>query len=771
MMNKASIAIGAALLTGAGLGCGGDQASGPLGSVDALVILQRPARNDTGDIFQYTSYVPGARIVKLSPPTANGTLTTLCCDTQGTEFAQIDIQSYDLSFDASQIVFAGKLSDSSHYGLFLLTLADGSVKQLMTDAGRDYVSPIFLPGDKIMFTTNGVVSNALTDAMPPQHRDEYERGVTIQMGTINIDGTGEELGPRNLSHRTAPSLASDGRVIFTQWDHLGPENAGHLMFMNTDMTELREAFGKEGTGVSNSVLKAREISPGRFVAIASDRDRTIQAGALIDVRLGFPSKLSNGDIVANTSMSEANASAVVLTPNVPLDREPSANTIGRYYDAWPLNAKENPDLLVSWADGPVESQVLSAAGLNANFGVYLYDSSSHERHPILDDPAMWDILARPLAAREAPAATSSQIDGTLNAAQALIGSMNVYDSTLHSFNPGEVYGVRVMEGFSSEEGFPEMFGTTMFEGHAQLGVARVAADGSWLAKVPANVPLHLQAVDVFGMSLFNEPVWFSARPGESRVCGGCHEDRAKSTIINPGITQAAAIGPIDAKSLIPRFCPSGTTNCRQMAPADVIDPNLIQPTGAGIEKLYGVSWGDKDPTSGGTGGVQQVFNDKCVSCHGATNTAGIAGYTITDPATGMSVTWTFNLSSAPIPALLQQFNTRPGSMPQSWSASYYSVAGPDMEAISKNNLVISGNFKTYLNPEDAHGSPLIQKVNPTQLFPTPNGNVRAFSSMPHSVTAPYTELTATEFYKLILAADMGVNYYARENNPGSAQYQ
>src|SRR6185312_4695553 len=129
--------------------------------------------------------------------------------------------------------------------------------------------------------------------------------------------TNEQLGPRNLSHRTAPSLASDGRVIFTQWDHLGPENSGHLMFMNTDMTELREAFGKEGTGASNSTLKAQEISPGRFVAIATARNRTINAGALVDIRLGFPSTTSNGDVVANDRMSEANASYVMLTPDVP----------------------------------------------------------------------------------------------------------------------------------------------------------------------------------------------------------------------------------------------------------------------------------------------------------------------------------------------------------------------------------------------------------------------------------------------------------------------
>jgi hypothetical protein len=122
----------------------------------------------------------------------------------------------------------------------------------------------------------------------PQHRDEYERGVTLQVGTMNRDGTGMVLGPRNLSHRVFPTLTSDGRMVLTQWDHLGMMNAGHLMFMNPDMTTLREAFGKESSGVTNSYLKAREISPGRFVAIGTSRDRTVQSGAILDIRLGKP---------------------------------------------------------------------------------------------------------------------------------------------------------------------------------------------------------------------------------------------------------------------------------------------------------------------------------------------------------------------------------------------------------------------------------------------------------------------------------------------------
>ncbi|HEU4734128.1 MAG TPA: hypothetical protein VFT22_39830, partial [Kofleriaceae bacterium] len=596
-----SIAIGAALFVSStlgGIGCGGGDDSGPLGNVDSLIILQRPKRNDNGDIFQYTSYIPGARLVQLQPPTADGTLTTICCD-QDLDFKDIDIQAYDISFDAKSIVFSARRGKDPTFGLFLLQLSDRSITQIATNPTHDYVSPIFLPGDRVMFTSNDVV-----EAGAKQHRDEYERGETIQLGRVNLDGTDLELGPRNLSHRTAPSLASDGRVVFTQWDHLGPENSGHLMFVNQDMQELREGYGKEGTSPSNSTLKAREISPGRFVAIATARNRTLNAGALIDIRLGDV-ETKDGAVSASQNQSEAHATFRQLTPDVPMDNMPSAPTVGRYYDAYPLNAKDKPDLLVSWSDGPVESGVLASAGVEANFGIYLYDSEHQQRRPILDDPAMWDVFAQPLRTRPAPNVVGSAQDPKSVDKPTTIGSLNVYTSTLHTFKPGEIFGVRVMEGFSSEEGFPEDFGTTMFEGHANLGVAPVAADGSWLAEIPANVPVHLQAVDVFGMSLFNEPVWFSGRPGESRLCGGCHEDRARTTNITPGQLQAFAIGPAKLMATTPR-------DQRQ----------LVAPSPATPDKVVGVAWSDL---------VQKIFDAKCISCHNGTPGPANPSYTITDP--------------------------------------------------------------------------------------------------------------------------------------------
>jgi Hydrazine synthase alpha subunit middle domain len=729
-----SIAIGAALFTLGGIGCGGGNGTGtgddpgPLGSVESLIILQRPSRNDSGDIFQYTSYKPGARIITLSPPTADGKITPICCDKAGAEFANIDISSYDLSFDAKSIVFAGKLSDNERYGLFLLTLADGSVTQIATDPQHDFVSPTFLPGDRVMFTSNSVV-----EAGAPQHKDEYERGETIQLGRVNLDGTGMEMGPRNLSHRTAPSLASDGRVIFTQWDHLGNENSGHLMFVNQDMQELREGFGKEGKGASNSTLKAREISPGRYVAIATARSRTVNAGALIDIRLGDVEN-HDGVVSAPNNQAEANSSYRQLTPNVPMDGMPSSDTIGRYYDAFPLDAKDKPNLLVSWANGPVESGVLAAAGLSANFGVYLYDSEHQQRLPILDNPDMWDIFARPLQTRTAPNIVSSAQDPKLGG-QTLIGSLNVYNSSLHTFKDGEIYGVRVMEGFSGEEGIADQFGTPRFEGHANLGVAPIAADKSWSAKIPANVPVHLQAVDQFGMSIFNEPVWFSGRAGEARMCGGCHEDRTKTTNVTPGQLDTFALG--------------ATELLGDKARKDRIKTDPKTPT-----EIVGVGWDTQ---------VQPILDAHCISCHGDSNTAGIKPYTITDPTTGTSVSWTFNLTGAAIPA---EFAVAAGG--GAYSKSYLSMAGLDMEAVEKGKLMLGGNYQVYLNPTDAHGSLAITKLNPTVLFPTPSAT-RAFPTTPH-MEGKGADLSPQEFYTLILAADMGVNFFARENNPHLQSY-
>jgi hypothetical protein len=551
------------------------------------------------------------------------------------------------------------------------------------------------------------------------------------------DGSSDRLGARNLSHRVFPSLMSDGRVLLTQWDHLGQMNAGHLIAVHPDMSTVREIFGKEGTGVTNSYIKAVEIAPGRAIAIGTSRNMTLQSGTILDVRFGETYEYDNpktGDteLRADQKMSERNSSYQILTPQVPRGREPSSPTIGRYYDAFPLNAKAYPDLLVSWADGPVQSGVLESAGLTADFGIYMYESKSGKRLPIWNDENYWDINPRPLVPRDAPPVIADAPKNQFSDSAVLLGSMNVYDSSLTDFDPGSVYAVRVVEGFSVEEGVPNDFGLTEHEGAALLGNAVVHEDGSWAALAPANVPIHLQAINKFGMSMQTEPVWISGAPGESRFCGGCHEDRAATTVIQPGITQAVAIGPDDLRSNLTRA--------------------QRQSTDFSMDNIIGVPW---------TTALQPIFDAKCVSCHEGTPGPANPSYTIMDPETGASQTITFDLRGIEVSYGVGD------AMMSGYTASHLSLMGPKMMDLEDAGLVVVGEIPIYVEPLNASESVLIQKINPPQLFPVVDMNTRAFPGANHPADVGGTPLTAEEYYRLILMADMGGQFYSREIAPGS----
>ena len=185
-----------------------------LKNVPALVILQRTPRAD--DAMQDTSYQPGGRLVKLSPPSADGTATVLCCS-QFPGFEAADIQSYDISFDARSIVFAGRLSANDRYSLYILTLNDrgeaaGTPENLTIDPNFDFVYPVFAPGQRIIFITD---KNVEGDDVP-QVTSGIVRGVTSQLGSVTVTGTDLVLGPRNLSHRAFPTMQTDGRVLFSE---------------------------------------------------------------------------------------------------------------------------------------------------------------------------------------------------------------------------------------------------------------------------------------------------------------------------------------------------------------------------------------------------------------------------------------------------------------------------------------------------------------------------------------------------------------------------
>jgi len=750
------LALLAAGLVPAASGCSNGSGSGALpDDVKAILFLQRVPRSDQGNVFDYTSYSPGARLVKLEPPSADGQLTVLfptaehcvAMGMQETCVDQVDIMSYDLNFNADSIVFSARTPDSGQYQLFTMSV-DGSAASLrqLTGDGNDYVYPIYLPGGKVLYTTN-LVDN-VADEGAAQFTDEYERQTTAQVGTISIDGSNQVLGPRNVSHRVSPALLPDGQVVYTEWRHMGMVNDGHLRMMNTDMTGMREAFGGEvqNAPTTNSYLKARyvqttqiddpdgagKIKNYQMVAIATSRDRTLQSGKLMLLDL-------NG--------TEAISKSHDITPLVPGGEDPSSLGVGRYYDAEPVGASAPGRFLVSWADGPVESETLALAGTNAQFGVYVYDMNSKQRFPIYDALNYWDILARPLKSRPEPQG-SPLTPLSMQDKNTTIGALNVYDSSLgdikRNLTPGSVVKARLIEGFSGEEGGVDMFGTTEFDGQSLYGEVDVKADNSFAAVVPGNVPFHIQLVDKHGMSLANESIWISGRAGEQRFCGGCHENRTSTAAIAPGISQSVLAGAVNLVAPRPM---------RKSSAAYTLAGGSLSNAGT---QLRGVPWDLA---------IQPILDAKCASCHNgdATNPAN-PSYTITDNATGMSQMFVFDLRGQKVSVTIGERATG------DFTASYLSLMGLG-EILSDADVTFDpAPPKTYVEPPSAMNSLVIKMLNPMQRYPVVDASVRAFAdrsvtggAITHAAKVGGPELTADEYRLLIMNIDMGGQFFFREN--------
>ena len=678
-----------------------------------------------GQVIDYDRYVPGGSLNLLAPARPDGTLHNLTKD-----FPLADFNGTDVSFDAQQAVFSMKKDGTDHYHIYTVQLApggDGKYEMHQKTAGdQDDINPIYIPGGKICFATNQMYTEMGTRA------DEYEHGrVVTQLATISVDGgdADRHLFSQNLSHTVAPFMRADGKIGYSRWEHLGPVNDVKIFTANPDGTNMLAVGGQHGKP-ANSLFSLKEIEPNVMVGIATTRNRTIHAGALIKIdsrNAADPVCMDkNANHAGHACLDEENTQFTILTPNVPTGNGPSP--VGRYREP---SALPDGRLLVSWADGPVND--LSEQSITPpDFGIYVFDVATGKNQLIYNDRAMWDLGALAVAPRAEP-----QVIGDVQHMQdstlpVRIGSVDVTQTSLKDTvsggqfkdtNLGEslkgAVAVRIIEGFSSEAAKGvTMFGLTMHEGAAVLGEAPVYQDGSWLANIPAYVPVHLQPIDKFGMSIRSQGLWMQGMPGEDRRCVGCHESRTGQGV--------------------PRFGQNPTKAEQAQAQA------FIQP----IKDRQEVPWDKSDVAKPF---MQSVLTAKCASCHNASTTTY---YSVTraDPATGASTTYkipTLDLSDTPVTVYYDR-------QVKTWAASYVSIFYAS--AMEMGKVTVTGPAPTMWGvPGSARQSKLIEKINLTAADGT-----KAWNTPMHPEDKGVT-LTPEERKMLILSMDLGGQYYARQN--------
>ncbi len=692
-----------------------------------------------GQVIDYNRYEPGGSLNMLSPARVDGTLTNLTAD-----FPTADFNGADLSFDATTVVFSMKKDSNDTYHIYTVSLtpaASGKFEVHQLTAGsQDDFNPVFLPGQKIAFATNQMYTAMGTRA------DEYEHSrIVSQLATISVAGgdADRHLFPQSLSHSVSLFSRHDGKLGYSRWEHLGGTNDVKLFTANPDGTRMVAVAGQHGKP-SNSLISVRETAPNVMVGIATNRERTIHAGALVQIdarNQNDPVCLTPGaDETGHACLDEENAVFTVLTPNVPTGMDPSP--VGRYREPSPL-----PDgrILTSWADGAVNDQnELSATP--PDFGIYIYDPATQTNQLVYNDKATWELNALAVVPRTEPPTLGSTQTTVSNTDPVLLGSVDITQTSLDEtvqggqFTAGislasalqQAVAVRLIEGFSSEaaKGVTK-FGLTMDEGAAVLGTAPVYPDGSWLASVPPYIPIHVQPIDKFGLAIRNQRLWIQGAPGEDRRCVGCHESRTGQGV--------PALG-------------ANPTRAEQAGAATF--------TQAIVDRVEYPWAGAPDATKN----VQSLLTAKCAGCHNATTTTY---YTVamTDPITGLTTDYhvpTLDLSDTPVTVYYDKGVT-------SWPASYVSIFYPATLSMGgmMGTKVVSGTIPPLWGiPEDARNSVLIQKINVAAADGTKAWPNAAFH--PEDKGASFS-LTADERQVLIRTMDLGGQYWARQNT-GFAQF-
>jgi len=683
-----------------------------------------------GQVLDYDRYVPGGSLNLLSPARPDGTLHNLTAD-----FPQADFNGADVSFDAQQVVFSMKKDGSDHYHIYTVQLspgADGKYEVHQKTAGDyDDINPVYLPGGRIVFVTNQMYTAMGTRA------DEYEhsRAVT-QLATISVDGgdADRHLFSQNLSHTVAPFLRADGRIGYSRWEHLGGVNDVKIFTANPDGTQMLAVGGQHGKP-SNSLFSIREtLTPNVMIGIATTRSRTIHAGALVQIdarNVNDPVCLdAKADQTGHACLDEENVQYNILTPNVPTGNGPSP--VGRYREPSVL-----PDwrVLVSWADGPVND--LSEQSITPpDFGIFVFDPKTQTNQLVYNDRSTWELNALAVTPRKEPPVIGD-LQRAPDATQPVrIGSVDVTTTSLKETVDGAQFkatplgdalkqgavAVRIIEGFSSEAAKGvTMFGLTMHEGAAIIGEAKVQNDGSWLANVPAYVPMHLQPIDKFGLAIRSQGLWMQGMPGEDRRCVGCHESRTGQGVPrfgqNPTVAEQSGAEPFDKIPLSDRI------------------------------KNGEYGWDTR---------VQPILTAKCAGCHNSSTTQYYQ-MTRTDPVTGTMTTYqipVLDLSDTPVTVY---YDRKVKAYPASYVSIFYAAT---LEMGMGNTKITGAMPRKWGIPVNARGSELPPKINIKAADGTFAWDIGSHPMHPEDKGVT---LTDEERRTLIVPIDLGGQYYARQN--------
>jgi hypothetical protein len=278
--------------------------------------------------------------------------------------------------------------------------------------------------------------------------------------------------PRQLTFSSRsiaePTMLADGRILFVSTQSPASSNSASgpaLFTVNNDGTEITAFAGPEDP--ASAIQQPRLLADGRVVFLVSK---------------------------SGSSSAEFVRTARPFQSRAPLFPGVTARVSS-------VEAASNGDLLVC---------AENLSGARTSLALFrVSPTATTLGAPLLADPAWNDCEAAEVSPHRQPMGRLSTMDLTKSTGKILCLDANFSDDPAGGSTPVTTH-VRVL--------------TQTSPGNiCALGEVPVQADGSFLAEVPADVPIGFEALDENGRVLRREAPMIWVRPAENRSCIGCHE--------------------------------------------------------------------------------------------------------------------------------------------------------------------------------------------------------------------------------------------------------
>ena len=480
----------------------------PLLDFEKLLVLKRrkgqhglPVNHKCNSGLKRTGY--DNEIAVLSPAGPGGKLTTLYRPGRREYVGEID-----LHFDADRMLFT--MTKGPAWEIFEIKATGGHPRQVSKgNRGVDSFDACYLPDGRIVYA-----STASWHAVPCWHGQQ--RACAIYR--MNADGSGVRQLCFDQDLDLHPSVMPSGQVVFSRWDYTGTMHMylRPLMVMNPDGTGQRALYGTNSYW-PNSLYFPRGISgaPTKVVAIVSGYHGVPRMGELVLIDLARGTRDADG-----------------IVQRIPGRGKP-VKTIIRdklVESSWPKFLHPYPLSDPSTGLGAGKYFLVAAQpSAKAPWGIYLADVFDNII-PLCVRGGVDLFEPVPLRKTPRPPAIPDKVDLTRDDAVCYVQDVHIGPG-LTGVPRGTVKSLRIVAyhfGFPGLAGPDKIGSGGPWEVMRIVGTVPVYKDGSASFRIPAATPLSIQPLDAEGKAVQLMRSWFSAMPGETVSCIGCHEG-AKDT--------------------------------------------------------------------------------------------------------------------------------------------------------------------------------------------------------------------------------------------------